>query len=95
MKNINNIEEIIAALADEKCCVEIEKSIQDKDGALTLYHTDTGIKSSAYQYSTGEVFLLRDWQGARPESLEEIPDFDWVSESGKSTVILDGRPRIL
>lgn len=93
---MNNIKEIIAAFSDEKCSVEIEKkSIQDKDGALILFHTDTGIKSSAYQYSTGEVFLLRDWQGARPESLAEIPDFDWVSESGKGAVILDGRPRIL
>lgn len=38
---------------------------------------------------------LRDWQGAHPETAEEIEEFDWIREDGKSAVVLHGLPRVI
>lgn len=43
----------------------------------------------------GTLFYLRDWQGAHPETAEEIEEFDWIREDGKSAVVLHGLPRVI
>lgn len=41
----------------------------------------------------GEVFFLRDWQGGRPETREEIADYEWTTSDGKNAVLINGLPR--
>ncbi len=43
---------------------------------------------------TDEVFFLRDWQGGRPETREEIADYEWMTSDGRAAVLMDGLPRI-
>ena len=51
------------------------------------------IRSAAFAYESGEVFVLTDWQGSRPEKLSEVADYDWVTTSGQNTINLNGYPR--
>lgn len=66
--------------------------VQGDGIALYLFEAD-GIYSAAIAYDGGEVFFLRDWQGARPEALEEVAEFDWVCENGQDAIVFDGFPR--
>lgn len=75
--------------------VEIEWSIPDKEGNLILFCADGSIHAAAYLYNDGELFHLRDWQSGRPESLEEIGDFKWLTEDGREAIIYDNRPKKL
>lgn len=67
----------------------------DSEGAaLYLFESEKeGIKSAAFAYESGEVFLLTDWQGSRPEKLSEVGDYDWVTISGHDAINLNGYPR--
>lgn len=50
--------------------------------------------SAAVVYGDGTTFTLSDWQGGRPESPEEIDEFDWLDrEHGAAGVNLLGLPR--
>lgn len=50
--------------------------------------------SAAVVYADGTTFTLDDWQGGRPESPEEIDEFDWIDrEHGARGVNLLGIPR--
>lgn len=66
------------------------------DGDATLYLFQFGdIKSSAISYADGTTFVLDDWQGSRPESEEEIEDYNWVSAAdGRKAIVMDGLPRL-
>lgn len=90
------LEERIAALGNG-CRVEIESSVADtdKDGNLILFCADGCIHAAAYIYSDGELFHLHDWQSGRPESLDEIGDFEWLTEDGREAIIYDNRPKRL
>ena len=74
----------------------ITEVIEDESegAALHLFECEKeGIKSAAFAYESGEVFVLTDWQGARPEKLSEVADYDWVTTSGYDAINLNGYPR--
>ena len=74
----------------------ITEVIEDESEGAALYLFESekeGIKSAAFAYESGEVFLLTDWQGSRPEKLSEVADYDWVTTSGQNTINLNGYPR--
>ena len=74
----------------------ITEVIEDESEGAALYLFESekeGIKSAAFAYESGEVFLLTDWQGSRPEKLSEVADYDWVTISGHDAINLNGYPR--
>ena len=75
----------------------ITEVIEDESegAALFLFESEKeGVKSAAFAYESGEVFVLTDWQGTRPEKLSEVGDYDWVNVSGHNTINIDGYPRV-
>ena len=74
----------------------ITEVIEDESEGAALYLFESekdGIKSAAFAYESGEVFVLTDWQGSRPEKLSEVADYDWVTISGHDAINLNGYPR--
>ena len=74
----------------------ITEVIEDESEGAALYLFESekdGIKSAAFAYESGEVFVLTDWQGSRPEKLSEAADYDWVTISGHDAIDLNGYPR--
>ena len=74
----------------------ITEVIEDESEGAALYLFESekeGIKSAAFAYESGEVFVLTDWQGSRPEKLSEVGDYDWVTISGHDAINLNGYPR--
>ena len=74
----------------------ITEVIEDESEGAALYLFESekeGIKSAAFAYESGEVFVLTDWQGSRPEKLSEVADYDWVIISGHDAINLNGYPR--
>ena len=68
---------------------------ESEDAALYLFESEKeGIKSAAFAYESGEVFVLTDWQGARPEKLSDVADYAWVTTSGQNSINLNGYPRM-
>ena len=88
-------------LYEVKCSGEdvdyvITEMIEDESEGAALYLFESekeGIKSAAFAYESGEVFVLTDWQGTRPEKLSEVADYDWVTTSGHDAINLKGYPR--
>ena len=74
----------------------ITEVIEDESEGAALYLFESekeGIKSAAFAYESGEVFVLTDWQGARPEKLSEVADYDWVDVIGHDAINLNGYAR--
>ena len=68
---------------------------ESENAALYLFECEKeGIKSAAFAYNSGEVFVLTDWHGTRPEKLSEIGDYDWVDVSGHNAININGYPRV-
>ena len=75
----------------------ITEVIEDESEGAALYLFESekeGIKSAAFAYESGEVFVLYDWQGSRPEKLSEVGYYGWVATSGCNTINLYGYPRV-
>ena len=75
----------------------ITEVIEDESECAALYLFESekeGIKSAAFAYEDGEVFVLTDWQGTRPEKLSEVGDYDWVTTNGHYAINLNGYPRM-
>lgn len=67
----------------------------DDTAHLCLFENDF-CKSSAVGYESGELFVMRDWQEpSRPETAEEIADYDWYTIDWQDAIIFDGLPRTL
>lgn len=89
-------------LYEVKCSGEdvdyiITEMIEDESEGAALYLFESekeSIRSAAFAYGSGEVFVLTDWQGSRPEKLSEVADYDWVTTSGQNTINLNGYPRM-
>lgn len=75
----------------------ITEVIEDESEGAALYLFESekeGIKSAAFAYESGEVFVLTDWQGTRPEKLSEVGYYDWVDVSGHNAININGYPRV-
>lgn len=98
INSVDFTEEIIdrlKALANDGCEIEVEKEIPLTDATLYLCKCDGFMPIAAIIYNDGELFHLRDWQSGIPESPEDIESYDWLSEDGRDTIILNGLPRLL
>lgn len=74
----------------------ITEVIEDESEGAALYLFESekeGVKSAAFAYDSGEISVLTDWQGIRPEKLSEVGDYDWVTISGHDAINLNGYPR--
>ena len=40
------------------------------------------------------IFVLRDWLGRYPETLDEIKDYDWMDKTEYPAVMFEGLPRL-
>lgn len=66
----------------------------NEDAKMYLFEKGD-IESSVIIYADGTSFVLDDWQGSRPETLEEVEDYNWISlYDGRRAVIMDGLPRL-
>lgn len=75
----------------------ITEVIEDESEGAALYLFESEkdcVKSSAFAYESGEVFVLTDWQGTRPEKLSEVGYYDWVDVSGHNAININGYPRV-
>ena len=75
----------------------ITEMIEDESEGAALYLFESekeGIKSAAFAYESGGVFVLTDWQGSRPEKLSEVNDYDWMDLSSHDAINLNGYPRL-
>ena len=82
--------------SDEYVEYVITEVIEDESEGAALYLFESekeGIKSAAFAYESGEVFVLTDWQALRPEKLSEVGDYVWVTTSGHDAINLNGYPR--
>lgn len=54
--------------------------LDERDGE-TLYEITvcTGDVISVLVLADGTELCVPDWQGIQPETLDEVPDFDWVT----------------
>lgn len=83
------------SMSGESVDYKITSVVELKDGAKLHLFEGAGIESSAISYADGTTFVLTDWQGSRPETEEEIADYDWVSATdGRKAIVMDGLPRL-
>lgn len=55
--------------------------ILDSNETGTLYRLKNDIFDSvAFEAPDGEMYFPKDMQGAFPTSLEEVPNYDWVTK---------------
>ena len=87
--------ERLQAICGEKINVEILKEFELDGAAMYIFGFNGGGTAAAIVHEDGTLFHLHDWQGNCPQTPEEIEDFEWVSESGQSAVVLSGLPRLL
>ena len=75
--------------------INIEREIAVEEATLYLFNCDASIYTSAIIYNDGTLMHLFDWQGGRPENLNEIEEYSWLSEDGKRAIIVNRLPRLL
>jgi hypothetical protein len=86
---------INVAWGGDEAEVIITKEVELPEGATMHLFKCGVVESSAISYKDGSLFVIDDWQSARPESYEDIKDFTWVSGAdGRRAVILNGLPRL-
>ena len=90
---MEKLEDVLTALADGEQCV-IQSQIELNEEAK-MYHFICGgvIKAACIVYNDGTLFHQWDWQCGRPNSFEEIEEFDWSSVDGRRAIVMDGLPR--
>lgn len=91
--------DVLTQLADTDCKIEIVKEIETNEECATLYHfTCNGAPSACIvivdPILEDVVFTLRDWQGAYPQTAEEIDQYEWVSGNYPAFNV-NGLPRLL
>lgn len=94
-KTIMVIDTLRSIAGDTDLQIEIIKKLNLGEATMWIFNYDNNFTSSCIIYEDGTFFCLRDWQGAHPETAEEIEDFDWIREDGKSAAVLHGLPRVI
>lgn len=77
------------------CKCKVINAVELDDAVMYTIKVDDCLTTCAIVYEDGTLFHLWDWQGAHPETAEEIADYDWRTEDGRRAVMLDGMPRVL
>lgn len=66
-------------------------------GEAVLLHVqvpDVGLVA-VVAYANGDYCTPRDWQGEQPQTVGDIPRWEWVDRDGQPAVIVDGLPRVM
>ncbi len=79
----------------------IDSKLEVEEGVSLI--TFTGNYPDGYTNTTvcllyedcDEVFFLYDWQGGRPETRDEIADYEWRTSDGHIPVMMNGLPKRL
>lgn len=91
---LDNIKAYELAMSNTNVDYQFSRIIALDDATLYLFQFGD-IKSSAIAYADGTAFVLDDWQGSRPESAEEIENYEWVSATdGRKAIVMNGLPRL-
>lgn len=62
---------------------------------LYLFENDS-CKSAAVGYESGDLFVMRDWQEpSRPETADEIAEYNWCTIDWQDAAVFAGLPRTL
>jgi hypothetical protein len=76
----------------------IIKDRQEINDNCELLHVDIGegIQNNLaiICYDDETYFTTSDWQGSQPETIENIPDYEWVSQTGERTIVMNGLPYV-
>ncbi len=82
--------------SDVEYIITEEIKLKDTASLYLFENGQEGIYSSAIGYEDGSVFVLTDWQSpARPETQNDIEDYDWVRVDGAPAIVFLGLPRVL
>lgn len=81
----------------DKHHIKITDRTDLKEGAeLILFECDGwNYTSSAVLHQDGTLFVLTDWQCGRPESIEELDNYEWGSTDGHHGIVVNGLPRYI
>ena len=99
--NTKDIEKRLTALANgEECSISKIEILINRDydsiGAdLVLFDCNGDLDCSCVVYDDGTLMHLRDWQSGYPKDCNEIKDYDWITEDGRDTIMMDGLPRVI
>ena len=94
-----DIEKRLSALADgEKCNIQKVKILIDKEYnalAYLVFFNCADMPCSCVVYDDGSLFHLRDWQASYPNTAREVEEFEYLTEDGLDTIMMNGLPRSL
>lgn len=91
---MKNIEEILATLANGETCV-IQSEIELNEEAKMFHFICGGeIEAACILYKDGTLFHQWDWQCGRPNTFDEIEEYDWCSVDGRKAIVLNGLPKM-
>ena len=83
-------------MSGENADFVVTDEIRIDDTAHLYFFENDSCKAAAVGYESGELFVMRDWQQpSRPETVEEIADYDWCTIDWQDAIVFDGLPRTL
>lgn len=96
----NEVQSMVQLAEKNMSGYDVEFTVTDKikidDTAHLFLFENDSCKAAAVGYESGELFVMRDWQEpSRPETAEEIADYNWCTIDWQDAIIFDGLPRIL
>jgi hypothetical protein len=62
-------------------------------GHLVFENGEMPFPTAFVRHESGEMFVTLDWQMEQPETIEDIPDHEWMDFFGEDAVIVDGLPK--
>ena len=101
MIDFRDIEKRLTALANgEKCSISEVKRLTDGEGetldvSLVLFDCNGDLDCSCVVYDDGTLMHLQDWQSGYPKWGTQIKNYEWITEDGRDTVIMNGLPRVI
>lgn len=98
--NTRDIEKRLTALANgEECSIsKVEILVQGGktlDVNLVFFDCNGDLECSCVVYDDGTLMHLRDWQSGYPKRGYQIKNYDWITEDGRDTIMIDGLPRVI
>ncbi len=68
----------------------------DDDAQLVVFRYGYGKdRSAAIVYPDDTLILMYDWEEPCPQSVDDIANVKWITDSGRECIIFNGLPRIL
>lgn len=74
------------------CKIMAEEAIEHYGVFYVVDHPEVG--PMVVLLADGVQFTTTDWQGAQPESVQEIAEYKWMDAAGRDAIVFDGLPRL-